>query len=189
MRIPFLQYLLLALLLCTTVFCREPQTETASAADTNTTAAPVTVYLVRHAEKDTSNPTEQDPELTAQGHARAEALKELLSGEQVGALYTTKYKRSQQTLKPLAEARNLQLQVYEANDFKSLKQRLLQQYQGQTVVIAGHSNTLLPLMEEFGARIKLSHIPETEYDYIFKLVMNPGQAATVEVNRYSSMPE
>ena len=121
----------------------------ASAGNTGTT--PTVIYVVRHAEKDTSDAKNEDPALTPVGEARAEALRALLEGQEVDALFTTKYIRNKNTLKPLAAAKQLEMQEYEAHDFSNLKQQILQHHQGETVVVVGHSNTVLPIIEEFGA--------------------------------------
>ena len=39
-----------------------------------------TIYIVRHAEKDVSDPKNQDPELSVEGRERAEALANKLKG-------------------------------------------------------------------------------------------------------------
>ncbi|OKL39836.1 histidine phosphatase family protein [Pontibacter flavimaris] len=150
--------------------------------DNNT--QPTVVYLVRHAEKDISDINNQDPDLTPEGKARAEALRELLKQEQVDALYATKYIRTKNTLKPLAEERQLEVLRYEANDFIGLKNRILENHQGQTVVVSGHSNTLLPILEAFGANRPVPDISEQEYDYLFKVTLSRDGTATLETDRF-----
>lgn len=147
-------------------------------------AKPTVIYLVRHAEKDISNPSNEDPDLTSEGAARAEALRALLEGQQVDALYATKYIRTKNTLKPIAEAGQLEVQQYEAHDFKGLSDKVLQNHAGQTVVVAGHSNTLLPLIEAFGAKRPVPDISEQQYNDIFKVTVAPDGTATVESDKY-----
>ncbi|GHA77129.1 phosphoglycerate mutase [Pontibacter akesuensis] len=149
-------------------------------------AQPTVIYLVRHAEKDISDPGNQDPDLTSAGVARAEALRSLLEGQQVDALYATKYMRTKNTLKPIAESAQLEVQQYEAHDFKGITEKLLQNHAGQTVVVAGHSNTLLPLVEALGAKRPVSDISEQQYDYIFKVTVAPNGTATVETDKYGA---
>ena len=59
-----------------------------------------TVFLVRHAEKAKDDP--RDPTLSDAGRRRAEALDALLVRVDVTHLFATEYKRTQQTLEPLA---------------------------------------------------------------------------------------
>ncbi|MFC5271491.1 histidine phosphatase family protein [Adhaeribacter terreus] len=79
------------------------------------------VYLVRHAEKSTNHP--DDPDLNAAGKARAEALKEILLNKDISAIYSTNYKRTKQTAEPLAKARNLAVQQYEAHDYGGITKK------------------------------------------------------------------
>ncbi len=145
---------------------------------------PTIVYLVRHAEKDISNASDQDPGLTPVGEARAEALRAELEGQKIDVLYATKYKRTQTTLQPMAAARNLDILVYDAYDFNGLKNQIREQYAGKTVVVAGHSNTLLPLVEAFGAKRPVSDISDSQYDYLFKLTVAPTGEVTVVTAHY-----
>ena len=74
----------LALALCLVAFAA-PRTAPAQ-------AAPVTVFVVRHAEK---GPEVPDPSLTDTGQHRAAELARALSDAKVTALYTTEFKRTQ----------------------------------------------------------------------------------------------
>jgi 2,3-bisphosphoglycerate-dependent phosphoglycerate mutase len=188
MKLNLLFRMWLAILVFTFAACQSnpSQKEAAMVGDTDAEAASsaMTVYLVRHAEKDMTDTTNQDPGLTPEGEARAEALRALLEGQEVDALYATKYIRTINTLKPLAESRQLEVRQYEAHDFDNLKEQLLQHHMGETVVVAAHSNTLLPIIEAFGAERPVPDIAETEYDYLFKLTVAPGGTATVETAEF-----
>lgn len=180
------------LMLLLTVACRQsPELHEGSSAvvdPVDNTAQPTVVYLVRHAEKETVDLKDQNPSLSAKGFARAEALGNLLKEQPIGALYATKYIRTQHTLKPLSDSLSLEILQYEANDFVGLKERVLRNHQGQTVVVAGHSNTLLPILEAFGAKRPVPDISEQEYDYLFKVTLAPDGKATVETDHYSVNP-
>ncbi|AKD01989.1 phosphoglycerate mutase family protein [Pontibacter korlensis] len=188
MKRHLLQQFLVPLLMLLSVACRQStvgQEGALSVVDpVDNNAEPTEIYLVRHAEKDISNPDNQDPDLTPAGLARAEALRALLQGQQVDALYATKYVRTQSTLKPLADERKLEVQEYDAHDFNGLKNRILQQHRGQTVVVSGHSNTVLPIIEAMGAKRPVADISEQEYDYLFKVTLAPDGTATVETDHY-----
>ncbi|MHC2993795.1 phosphoglycerate mutase [Pontibacter sp. HJ8] len=182
LRIPLLLLLFLAVAFTS---CRSSSGDSDLAVETEQQVSePTTVYLVRHAEKDISDPSNEDPDLTADGKARAEALRALLNGQEVHALYATKYMRTVNTLKPLADERQLEIRQYEGHDFNGIRQRLLQEHRGQTVVVAGHSNTLLPMIEAFGARRPVSDISDNTYDFVFKLTVDPEDKTVVEVSQY-----
>ena len=59
-----------------------------------------TVILVRHAEK--ADATSQDPELSDAGKQRAERLIKVGGKYKPGAFYSTNFKRTRETLAPLA---------------------------------------------------------------------------------------
>lgn len=188
-KLSLLLKLWLLLLVFSTAACRSNTNATEAAMADNVdgkAAAPVVVYLVRHAEKDISDPANQDPGLTPAGQARAEALRMLLEGQDVDALYATKYIRTLNTLKPLADARRLEVRQYEAHDFNNLKQQLLQNHRGETVVVAGHSNTLLPIVEALGAKRPVPEISDNKYDFLFKVTVAPDGTATVESSQFGA---
>ena len=63
------------------------------------------VYLVRHAEKDLSNATDKNPPLSPEGNTRAMHLSQKLKNEKISAIYSTGFKRTRSTVKPLAESK------------------------------------------------------------------------------------
>lgn len=185
------QVFLLLLLGILATSCRssgsETETTTADATTTGAAVGTTTIYLVRHAEKETSDPKDEDPDLTTAGRIRAEALRTLLHDEKIDALYATKYNRTKNTLKPLADERNLEVVQYSAHDFDGLKAKVLKEHAGKTVVVAGHSNTLLPMVEAFGAKKPIADISESEYFYLFKIMVDQNQKATVEMSRFGNL--
>lgn len=68
-----------------------------------------TIYIVRHAEKDTSDPKNQDPELNAKGMDRALALAQKLKSEKLDGVFSTKFKRCNQTLALAAQNSDLEI--------------------------------------------------------------------------------
>src|SRR5687767_8092456 len=68
-----------------------------------TPAQPLTVILVRHAEKEVVPPENKDPNLSMAGQTRAQELARMFGGAGVTSIYATQFKRTQQTVKPLAE--------------------------------------------------------------------------------------
>src|SRR5215208_8289187 len=69
----------------------------------STFSRPVTtVILVRHAEKKIE-PTNPDPDLAPEGVERAQEIARVFGDAGVNAIYATQFKRTQQTVKPLAD--------------------------------------------------------------------------------------
>ena len=65
-----------------------------------------TIYVVRHAEKQTgvnNSMMSADPDLTDAGKARAKKMAEMLASKSITAVYATPYKRTQQTAEPTAQ--------------------------------------------------------------------------------------
>ena len=96
-------------------------------------------YLIRHAEKDRSDKSNKNPDLTKQGHNRAEYWASVFKKVPFDAVYSTDYNRTKQTAKPTAEAHELEIKTY--NPFGIKMDDFLKETKGQTVLIVGHSNT------------------------------------------------
>lgn len=144
-----------------------------------------TIYLVRHAEKDTTiSPT--DPPLSAIGQVRALALRQTLLRHQPVALFTTDTKRTRATLAPLAEALKLEPQTYDPRRGRDLTDLITKDYAGKTVVIVGHSNNVLSLIDDFGAMLPVDEIYDYEYDYLFTVRLTEGVQPTVDMRGYGA---
>jgi broad specificity phosphatase PhoE len=135
-----------------------------------------TIILVRHAEKQAQ---EGDPSLDSRGRARAEALARSLADAGVTGLSATPYRRTQQTLQPLAEGLGIEVEIQPVDlaDPKAyardLVAALLERHRGGTVVVAGHSNTVPLLLEAFGIPGPRT-IDDDEYDDLFVLQVSKG---------------
>ncbi|MBT8305256.1 MAG: histidine phosphatase family protein [Bacteroidia bacterium] len=127
--------ILIALLfISTSLFAQSPQEVTVS---TETEVS--TFYLIRHAEKDRSNPLNKNPDLTTAGHERAIKWRDVLGQIQFDAIYTTDFNRTKQTAYPLARAKDLPLYKYDINTLNL--EAFLKQNSGKRLLIVGHSNT------------------------------------------------
>lgn len=144
-----------------------------------------TVYLVRHAEKDTTGHP-ADPPLSGVGQVRALALRQTLLRRQPVALFTTDTKRTRATIAPLAEALKLEPQTYDPHRGRDLTDRITKDYAGKTVLIVGHSNNVLSLIDDFGATLPVEEIKDNEYDYLFTVRLVEGLMPTVEVRGYGA---
>src|SRR2546428_6664179 len=61
-----------------------------------------TVILIRHAEK-VIDPNNPDVDLSPAGQERAQELVRMFADSGINAIYATQYKRTQETVKPLAD--------------------------------------------------------------------------------------
>ncbi|GAB3292568.1 histidine phosphatase family protein [Hymenobacter tenuis] len=127
-----------------------------------------TVYIVRHGEKDLT-PGLADPLLTAAGQQRAVALQQVLRKRPVSAVFSTETSRTRGTVESLATARKLTILPYNARQLPELAARIRQEYSGQTVVVVGHSNTILETAEALGATRPVPTVKDNEYDYLLEV--------------------
>ena len=161
-----MRILVIAALAMSTLAISHSQTETLGSQE-----GPVlfTIYLVRHAEKQTLI---SDPPLTSCGEKRAVALKEFWSDIPIDAVYSTDYKRTMSTAAPVADAKNLEIQIYAPHALKALKETLMTKQ--QDAIVVGHSNTTgvlagLLIGKEMGS------FDESIYNRIYQVVVSNKQ--------------
>ncbi|GAA4007180.1 phosphoglycerate mutase family protein [Hymenobacter fastidiosus] len=144
-----------------------------------------TVYIVRHAEKDLT-PGLPDPALTPAGEQRARALQKKLRRRPVAAIFTTDTKRTRTTVAPLAATLNLTPRVYDARQLPALAARIRTEYAGKTVVVIGHSNTILETAEALGAPRPVPTVADAEYSYLLEVKLAPTGTATAKARQYGA---
>ncbi len=127
-----------------------------------------TLYLVRHAEK-AAIPA-NDPPLTAEGKVRAEVLRDSLLDKNIKYIYSTNTTRTRTTGEPLAEKLGLIIRPY-ATDTVSEVAKHLRKLRGGNALVVGHSNTLLPLLDQFPVTHQKKTIPDSDYDNLFVLTV------------------
>jgi 2,3-bisphosphoglycerate-dependent phosphoglycerate mutase len=143
-----------------------------------------TIYIVRHAEKDASDPKNQDPELSMEGRERAEALAIKLKEIKLDAAFATKYKRTSQTAYYSAKNSNIEIQTYDAQDFRGIAELVKTNHSGHKVLIVGHSNTVLELLEAFAVTRPLTALSDDDYDFFFELRIDPKGKAELKTQHY-----
>jgi len=139
-----------------------------------------TVIIVRHAEKNIE-PNNPDPDLSPAGQARAQEIARMFGDSGVQAIYATQYKRTQQTVAPLASRLGLSVSTIDAKQSAELTRRILSSNRGQTVFIAGHNNTVPEIVNILSGE-NFPIIPESEYDNMFIVTMYRfGKAKVLKV--------
>ncbi len=141
-----------------------------------------TVILVRHAEKGADDP--RDPALSELGRERAQDLARLLARSGARRLVVSEYRRTRETLEPLAAALGLELESVPARELEELAKSLEATPPGETVVVAGHSNTVPALAARLGVALGDvtsaqggAALDEAEYDRLFVLTLPPAGSA------------
>ena len=98
------------------------------------------IYLIRHAEKVRTDKLDRDPDLNNNGFLRAENWKNYFSDKNISRIYSTNYKRTIKTVKPLAENNNLEILIYSSSDI--IYETFLESSIGENTIVVGHSNTI-----------------------------------------------
>jgi broad specificity phosphatase PhoE len=120
-----------------------------------------TIILMRHAEKASDGTT--NPGLTSKGIARSKDLVKILEKANVDAIYSTNYKRTLDTVAPVAEFKNLKVGLYEAFEEESIN-KILDSNLGKTVLIVGHSNNIPRIANLLTGTKDFSDWGDEEYD-------------------------
>ena len=149
-----------------------------------TTSHKTTVYIVRHAEKNTTDPKNPDPELSMEGEKRVKSLAAKVKREKIAAVFSTKFKRTVQTGSLVAQKNKLNIELYNPANPKALAEMVKRKYKGQKVLIVGHSNTVLELVEAFGVSRPLSALTDDDYDFLFKIDIDQWGLATLVTQNY-----
>lgn len=156
--------------------------------------ATTTMIFVRHAEKAAAPP--DDPELSVAGERRAaELARQLVDADVVAgidAVYSTPYRRTVETARPVAEALDLDINLYDPDDNEAVLETILANHKGKIILVVGHSDTLPALIADLGASKLVPPIAEGEYDNLY-LVSIPwfGKTKTIRLRYgepYSGAP-
>jgi 2,3-bisphosphoglycerate-dependent phosphoglycerate mutase len=143
-----------------------------------------TVILVRHAEKKIE-PENPDPDLTPEGLARAQEIARMFAGAGINAIYATQYKRTQQTVKPVADRIGVPVTLINSRQTDGLVNRIQNDHRGQTVFVAGHSDSV-PAIVSVLSNEKFPDIPDNEYDNLFIVTIYRFGKAKVTKLKYGN---
>ncbi|NQZ77007.1 MAG: histidine phosphatase family protein [Ekhidna sp.] len=139
-----------------------------------------TFILVRHSEK--AKDGTQNPPLNEAGTIRSSNLAEMLSNQPVAALYATPFKRTIETLQPIAEIQDLEVQSYEPHATEEWLKSLIQKHMGGTVVIAGHSNTIPGLANSLIGSEVFTQFDDSDYSNLIVIVTSTiGQGKLIRL--------
>lgn len=131
------------------------------------------VFVVRHAERADAGMAQAagaDPDLSEVGRARAEALATVLKDARITAIYVTEYKRTRQTVEPLAKLLGLEPIVVSSKDATGLIERI-KRATGNTLVV-GHSNTIPALVKILAGEDVA--VGDSDFDNLFVVTGGSG---------------
>ncbi|WP_010518050.1 SixA phosphatase family protein [Croceivirga radicis] len=142
-----------------------------------------TFYLIRHAEKDRSNPEDKDPELNQDGLGRAMLWANMFDTLDLDAVYSTDYTRTKMTAAPTSVKHNIDIKIFDPKEI-DVKQLLLDNY-GASVLMVGHSNTTPALANKLIGEEKYQSMDDNDNSsvYIIKLADSIGNVVSAKIQK------
>ena len=97
-------------------------------------------------------------------------------------MYSTPFRRSVETAKPVADALDLTVRSYDVADTEEFIEALVKEHKGKIVLVVGHSHTLPEIIGNMGASKVVPPIAKDEFDNIY-LVSIPwfGKTKTIRL--------
>ena len=133
-------------------------------------AAQQNVYVMRHLDTQAG---QADPDLLPEGRRAAEALAGWFRDERPVAIYVTDYRRTRQTVAPLAARLGLTPIVYDPRDTLGLVARVRGEH--GPVLIVGHSNTVPEIIAALGGE-RPAPLGHDDFGDVWRVA--PGGATT-----------
>lgn len=121
------------------------------------------IYVVRHAEKAVSPAS--DPPLTVAGQQRAVDLANLLEEKNIAFIYSTNTTRTIKTATPLSDSIHKPITLYSPDTTALFVSKLKSIH--SNILVVGHSNTVLELLDGFNLSHNLQHIPDEGFNNLF----------------------
>ncbi len=174
----------IALFVLASVFLVAPQEE----------FKPITVYLVRHAER--ADEPRQDPPLTEKGTARAQELARILGNANIKAIITSQFSRTKLTADPLAKQANVVVtsitlslspsnpRMISEQSTAEVTNKILERG-GESVLVVGHSNSIPDVIKKLGGDVSPA-IDEKRFDDLFVVTVYAKGKAKVAHMKYGA---
>lgn len=156
------------------------ENKTAELPDENHSDKTTTYYLIRHAEKDRTNPDDKDPNLHKDGLERAQNWAAIFSEIELDAIYSSDFKRTQQTAKPIAESRNFPVNSYDPQEV--YKTNFFETTEGMQVFVVGHSNTIPAFANFVLGEERYENIPDSIDGRLYIVTKNGANVSSLILN-------
>ena len=151
-------------------------------ADEGAKTKPLTVFLVRHAEKVASD--SRDPQLSEAGIARARELARVLGDAELEHIHTTDYVRTRSTATAVAAMTGIEFVTYDPRDLAAFAKELLET--GGRHLVVGHSNTTPALVKWLGGEPGDPIEEKTEFDRLYVVTVGPDGEVQTTLLRYGA---
>lgn len=152
----------------------------------NVAEAISTFYLIRHAEKDRSDPQDSDPELNQTGLGRAMHWAEILKNVDLNAVYSTDYQRTAMTASPTSIKQDIDVQYYDPQniDIEQFKADNL----NKNVLVIGHSNSTPDFVNRLLDDEVYGQMDDTDNGSLFIVTIINGMATSQRLDINCSCP-
>ena len=142
------------------------------------------IYLVRHGETADDDP--RDPSLSSEGFDRATELVRVLADVPLSNVFSTPYRRTLGTARPVASAHGLEIVEYDPGSREAMETfvRTLASTPGHHLV-SGHSNTTPAVVEALGGDPG-TEIDHAEYDRLYIVTVHPDGSVTTSLLHYGA---
>ncbi|MBV1924187.1 MAG: histidine phosphatase family protein [Flavobacteriaceae bacterium] len=134
-------------------------------------------YLIRHAEKDRSDASNEDPGLTEEGLKRAKYWATYFSDKGINQIFSTEFNRTQLTAYYVAQDYFIGVQNYTPNEIYTEDFKLITK--GEKTLIVGHSNTIPRLVNNMLMENKFPDMDDTDNSSLY-IVTVKGESITAE---------
>jgi len=149
----------------------------------NTPGDSFTLYLVRHAEKQTDDGS--DPGLTDEGKYRSEQLATWFQDKDIKDIWSSDYRRSRDTAGPLLARTGLELRLYDPRHLPVLVEDLLENRRNALVV--GHSNTT-PELARLLCQCVIADMEDSEYDRLIVVSISAKEVRVETLTHNTQLP-
>lgn len=139
--------------------------------------APRTLFIVRHAEKDSG----ENPALTAAGRARAQTLARTLHDARIRVIVVSEWKRTQQTAAPLAQALGIVPRIVRVH----LPRELRALPPGTRALVVSHSHLIPHIVPALGCGAA-PPLGDLEYDRLYVLTLASDGSCEATLLRYGA---
>jgi broad specificity phosphatase PhoE len=155
---------------------------------TNSNKGNTTIIFIRHAEKASD---EADSPLSEEGIKRSQALVQVLEHTKIDAIYSSQFKRNLDTVSPLATlskvvVATMPVDIKTPNNYSELLiKEILLKYQGKTILVVGHTNTIPSAIDILMDKIEIKTI--AYYDLFIVTILSNGQASLLRAQYGSKL--
>lgn len=151
-------------------------------AQNSTKENPLVVFLVRHAEKVDSS---RDPKLSVAGNERVLTLAATLANAEIEYIHSTDFIRTKNTVQPISELLNLEIEVYNPRDLQAFAKKL--KLTGGRHLVVGHSNTTPKMVELLSGESGSEINEKSEYDRLYVVSVSINGKVNTVLLRYGNM--